>query len=394
MLRWLSAGESHGPAMGAIVEGLPAGLPLRAEEIDRQLARRQLGHGRGGRMKIERDRVRVLAGLRHGRTLGSPLLLTVENLDHAGWAESMSPFPVEEGREGARVAVPRPGHADLTGGLKYGATDLRDVLERASARETVNRVLLGAVARQLLEAVGVRLACHVRAIGSVALPATLLERDWTVAELLATTEEDPVRCADPATSAAMVAAIDRSAAEGDTLGGWIEVRAEGLPVGLGSHVHADRRLDGRLGAALLGLPAIKGVEIGPAFAVARLGGREALDEILPSASGAPRRSSNRMGGLEGGMTTGGTLVVRAAMKPLSTLRRPLASVRLPEGDPAPAHRERSDACAVPAAAVVSENAVAWELAVAWLEVFGADSWDECLRRAERALRPGPPREAP
>lgn len=391
MLRWLSAGESHGAAMGVIVEGLPAGLPLSAVPVDRELARRQLGHGRGGRMKIERDRVRVLAGLRHGRTLGSPLLLTVENLDHVNWTPAMSAEPVAESLRGARVAVPRPGHADLPGALKYGAVDIRDILERASARETVNRVLLGAVARQLLDAVGVELACHVTAIGPVELPSTLAERDWSAAELRSRTEDDPVRCVDPATSAAMVAAIDDAAGRGDTLGGWIEVRAEGLPIGLGSHVQADRRLDARLGAALLGLPAIKGVEIGPAFANARRPGREALDEILPADQGAPCRASNRMGGLEGGMSTGEPLVLRAAMKPLSTLRRPLASVRLPEGEPAPAHRERSDACAVPAAAVVAENAVAWELAVAWLEVFGADAWSECLVRAGRAIRPGRPR---
>jgi chorismate synthase len=388
MLRWLSAGESHGPAMGVIVEGLPAGLPIAPAEIDHQLWRRQQGHGRGGRMKIERDRVRILAGLRHGLTLGSPLLLCVDNLDHANWAESMAPLPVDAGREGAPVRVPRPGHADLPGALKYGQQDIRNILERASARETVNRVLLGAVARQLLSAAGITVASQVLAIGSLRLPEESRRPELDAPALAALAEASPVRCIDGELSERMIAAIDEARAAGDSLGGWIEVRASGLPVGLGSHVHADRRLDARLGAALLGLPAIKGLEIGEAFAGALRRGSEVLDEILPAAGGAPRRASNRMGGLEGGMSTGESLVLRLAMKPLSTLRRPLSSVRLPEGEPAPAHRERSDTCAVPAAAVVAEHAVAWELACAWLEVFGADSWEETLRRAEGALRPG------
>jgi chorismate synthase len=385
-MRWLSAGESHGPAMGLVLEGLPAGLPLDLERVDRELARRQTGHGRGGRMAIERDRVEVLAGLRHGLTLGSPLLLLVRNLDHAHWGAAMDPRPVQEGA-GVPVRVPRPGHADLPGAVKYGHRDLRNVLERASARETVNRVLAGAVALHVLEPLGVRLGSLVERIGAVVareLPAPDEDpRGWGPA-----VEASPVRCPDSRAAEEMRHAIDAAQSEGDTLGGVVQVRAVGLPAGLGSHVQADRRLDGRLGAALLSLPAVKGLELGDAFANAARPGREALDSLHPSAGHPPLAwRGDRHGGLDGGMTTGAPLWLRVAMKPLSTLRRPLPSVDLDTREACSAHRERSDVCAVPALAVVAEHVVAWELARALLEVFGADSWAETRRRVdEEGLR--------
>lgn len=384
-MRWLSAGESHGPALGLLLEGLPAGLPLDAARVDAELARRQQGHGRGGRMAIEHDRVEILAGLRHGLTLGSPLLLVVQNLDHANWAQAMKPdgpglMPVEE------VRVPRPGHADLAGALKYGHHDLRNVLERASARETVNRVLAGAVAMQMLEPLGAQIGSHVTALGGVvAAEAAHPPLDLPARELSRRADESAVRCLDPRAAAEMVQAIDAARAEGDTLGGVVEVRATGLPAGLGSHVHWDRRLDGRLGAALLSLPAVKGLEFGAAFRQAAGPGSRAHDALLPA--GTPHmvaRQGNLQGGLEGGMTSGETLWLRLAMKPLSTLGRPLPSVHLDELRPHSAHRERSDVCALPALSVVAEHALAWELAVALLEVFGADSWDETRRRHGRA----------
>ena len=384
-MRWLSAGESHGPALGLLLEGLPAGLPLDAARFDAELARRQQGHGRGGRMAIEHDRVEILSGLRHGLTLGSPLLLVVRNLDHSNWAESMRPVgagatPAEE------VRVPRPGHADLAGALKYGHHDLRNVLERASARETVNRVLAGAVAMQVLEPLGVQIGSHVTALGGVVAAETAHPPlDLPARELSRRADESAVRCLDPRAAKEMVQAIDAARAEGDTLGGVVEVRATGLPAGLGSHVHWDRRLDGRLGAALLSLPAVKGLEFGAAFRQAAGPGSRAHDALHPA--GTPHmvaRQGNLQGGLEGGMTSGETLWLRLAMKPLSTLGRPLPSVHLDELRPHSAHRERSDVCALPALSVVAEHALAWELAVALLEVFGADSWDETRRRHGRA----------
>lgn len=379
-MRWLSAGESHGAAMGLILEGLPAGLPLDLARLDQELGRRQRGHGRGGRMAIERDQVEVLSGLRHGRSLGSPLLLTVRNLDHAHWSRSMASEAVDPREAGAPVRVPRPGHADLPGALKYAQRDLRNVLERASARETVNRVLAGAVAMQILEALGIQVGAFVLSLGGVRadqLPP--LEEDPR--ELARRADESPVRCLDPLAGQRMVQAIDLAAAAGDTLGGVVEARAAGLPAGLGSHVHWDRRLDGRLGAALLSLPAVKGLEIGEAFAAAELRGSEALDPLEPAPGLPPLRyASNRHGGLDGGMSTGATLWLRVAMKPLSTLRSPLPSVNLETLEPCSAHRERSDVCALPALSVVVEHCLAWELARALLESFGADSWEETLER--------------
>jgi len=382
--------------MTLIIEGLPAGMVLKADAIDRQLARRQLGHGRGGRMKIERDRVRILSGLRHGLTLGSPLTLHVPNLDHENWSAAMSPAPVKPGEGGVRVSVPRPGHADLAGALKYGFDDIRNVLERASARETVNRVLAGAVARELLAQFGIELASHVLGIGSARVkdPRALRE-GLELRRLQELADDDPVRCLDPDASAAMRAQVDAAREGGDTLGGLVEVLARGLSAGLGSHVHWDRRLDARLAAALMSVPAVKGVEIGPAFENCALPGSKVMDEILP-ADQPPgrrdtrglavtlRRTGNRAGGIEGGISNGQELVLRAAMKPLPTLMKPLRSVDLESGEPVSAHRERSDTCAVPACAVICEAAAAWELCAAWLEVWGADHMEEIHRRVSGA----------
>lgn len=369
--------------MGIILEGLPAGLPLGAARIDHELHRRQQGHGRGGRMAIEQDQVEILAGLRHGLTLGSPLHLLVRNRDHANWAEAMQAESVDGPGAGVEVRVPRPGHADLPGALKYGHRDLRNVLERASARETVNRVLAGAVALQLLEPLGIFVAGFVHALGGVrAWERPELEEDPR--ELVRRADASPVRCLDLNAEAEMIRVIDAAHAAGDTLGGVVELRATGLPAGLGSHVHWERRLDGRLGAALLSLPAAKGLELGDAFAQSAQGGQAALDPLLPAPGTPPlRRQGNRHGGLDGGMSTGETLWLRLAMKPLSTLRRPLPSVNLASLEACSAHRERSDVCALPALAVVAEHALAWELARAVLETFGADSWAETQTRYAR-----------
>jgi chorismate synthase len=374
MLRYLTAGESHGPCLTAILEGLPAGVPVPQEAIDRDLARRQGGYGRGGRMRIEADRVEITAGVRHGVSLGSPLALVVRNLDGPNWSEEMSPQAREEGWQSARqIRVPRPGHADLAGGAKYGHRDLRNVLERASARETAARVAVGAVCRGLLRCVGVGVVSVVRGIGGVEWDPG---DDWDDA-MLAAAESSDVRCAAPEVAAAMRQAIDEARAAGDTLGGVVEVRAREVPVGLGSHVAADRRLDARLAAAVMGVPAIKGVEIGLGFAAAAARGSEVHDAILPGDGPWPfRRETNRAGGVEGGISTGLEIVVRAAMKPIPTLTRPLASVSLDTLEPVPAHAERSDVCAVPAAAVVVEAAICFELAAALLEKFGGDHLDD------------------
>ncbi len=371
MMRFLTAGESHGPALVAIIEGLPADLTLDLTLVDRDLARRQGGWGRGGRMKIESDRVQVLSGLRFGRTLGSPLALLIGNRDFDNWRDKMA--PVGERPAGlAALTRPRPGHADLPGALKYGHRDLRDVLERASARETAARTAVGAVARQLLAAFGISVIGHVVAVGPVSA------RPWQgdQADLAAAAEASPVRCADAAAAEAMIRQIDRAREEGDSLGGVVEVLAFGVPVGLGSHVHWDRRLDGRLAAALMSIPAIKGVEVGGGFALAALPGSAVHDEIAYSAQRRYHRLTNRAGGLEGGITNGEALVLRAAMKPIPTLYRPLQSVDMETREQLPAAVERSDVCAVPAAAVVAEAAVAWELACALREKFGGDSVTE------------------
>jgi chorismate synthase len=381
MMRFLTAGESHGPALVAVIEGLPAGLEVDFSLVDRDLARRQGGYGRGGRMGIESDRVQALSGLRFGRTLGSPLAFLIENKDFANWRDRMAPCG-DKPAELAAVTRPRPGHADLPGALKYGHTDLRDVLERASARETAARTAVGGVAKQLLSAFGISVIGHVLAVG----PVTARPWQGDPAGLAAAAEASPVRCADPAVSEAIVRRIDLAREQGDSLGGVLEVVATGVPVGLGSHVHWDRRLDGRLAAALMSIPAIKGVEVGGGFGLAALPGSRAHDEIAYSPQRGYHRLSNRAGGLEGGITNGGDLVLRAAMKPIPTLCQPLRSVDMSDHRPSPASVERSDVCAVPAAAVVAEAAVAWEVACALREKFGGDSLGEMLSNFDCYLR--------
>ncbi|HVF52672.1 MAG TPA: chorismate synthase [Actinomycetota bacterium] len=369
-LRYLTAGESHGPALTAILEGLPAGVPVSAAHIERELARRRAGYGRGPRMKVEADSFEILGGVRSGLTLGSPFALVIHNTEWDKWAHVM---PVEGPAGGKALTKPRPGHADLPGMLKYGFDDARNVLERASARETAARVGIAAVAKSLLNELGVTIVSHIVAIGDAAVPDDMPPPR---PEQSAAIDESPVRCLDPDAGAMMVAAIDAAAAGGDSLGGVVEVVVEGLPPGLGSHVHWDRKLDGRLAGALMAVPAIKGVELGDGFAGAARLGSASHDEIEPDLS----RATNRSGGTEGGMTTGGPLRVRAAMKPLSTLKRRLRSVDLDSGKPADAFQERTDVCAVPATAVVCEAVVALVVADAILEMFGGDTLDD-LRAA-------------
>lgn len=364
-LRFITGGESHGAALTAILDGMPAGLRLAREVIDAQLARRQQGYGRGDRMKIETDRIAVLSGLRFGETLGSPITLQVVNHDFANWTERMDPFGTPTG---ARVTAVRPGHADLTGALKYDRADARDILERSSARETTMRVAVGAVCRQLLTALGVTIASHVTEIGGVAVDRAAI-RD----EDIGVTNSSDLNCCDPAAETRIKARIDAAKAAGDTLGGIFEIVVRGLPVGLGSHTQWDRRLDGKLAGALMSIQAIKGVEIGAGFGCAHVPGSEIHDEIFMGADGLPYRRTNRAGGLEGGMTNGETLVVRAAMKPIPTLMTPLQTVDLATGAAVSASKERSDACAVPAASVVGEAMVAFVLADAICTQFHAGS---------------------
>jgi chorismate synthase len=380
-LRLTTAGESHGPGLTCILEGLPAGLRLERDSINHDLARRQLGHGRGGRMKIERDQVEVTGGVRHGITLGGPIALQVTNRDYANWEERMNPWPVQNAVP--EVYLPRPGHADLVGTQKYGTTDVRNILERASARETAARVALGEVARRLLgQALGVRILSHVVALGSVSVPdGTEVPSPGDLARI----DADPVRCADEAASAAMVAEVDAARGDGDTLGGVVEVVVYGLPPGLGSFTQWDRRLDGRLAGALVSVQAIKGVEFGDGFVTSGRRGSGAHDEIEMSPSGV-RRRTNRAGGIEGGMSTGEVLRVRAAMKPISTVPRALDTVDVATGEPAKAINQRSDVTAVPAAGVVAEAMVALVLAEAVTEKFGGDSVEELRRNAEGYLK--------
>jgi chorismate synthase len=376
-LRLTTAGESHGPGLTCIVEGLPAGLVLDRDAIDRDLSRRQLGHGRGGRMKIERDRAEVTAGVRHGRTLGGPIALQVVNRDYANWEERMNPWPVEAAA--AEVHLPRPGHADLVGTQKYGLTDVRDILERASARETAARVAGGAVAKAFLRALGVSVYSHVIQITAVKAP----RRDDLRPEDFAGVDESPVRCLDEEAGQAMVAEINRLRKANESLGGVFEVRAFGLHPGLGSHVSWQERLDGVLGQAILSIQAIKAVSIGDGLEVAGLPGSQAHDEIFYDEERGFWRQTNRAGGLEGGMTTGEPLVVRGAMKPLPTLTKPLRSVDIATHKPAEALRERTDSCTVPAAGVVGEAMVAFVLADAYRRKFGGDHIDD-VRGAVRA----------
>jgi chorismate synthase len=369
-LRFVTAGESHGPGLTAIVEGLPAGLELRPEDIDQDLARRQLGHGRGGRMKIEKDRAEVTAGVRHGRTLGSPVCLHVENRDYENWEERMNPWPVEA--EVAEVHLPRPGHADLAGAMKYGHSDVRNVLERASARETAARVAAGALAKAFLRSLNVEIFSHVTRIGTVVAPLP----DQLSPEDFDGVDESPVRCLGGDASEAMVAEIDRARKANESLGGVFEVRAFGLVPGMGSPVSWEERLDGRLAGAIMSIQAMKGVSIGDGFELAERDGSQAHDEIFFSEDRGFFRETNRAGGLEGGMTTGDPLVIGAAMKPLPTLTKPLRSVDLATKEPAQALRERTDSCTVPAAGVVGEAMVALVLAAAYREKLGGDHIDD------------------
>jgi chorismate synthase len=376
-LRVVTAGESHGPGLTCIVEGIPAGLELDRAAIDRDLARRQLGHGRGGRMKIESDAAQVTAGVRHGRTLGGPIALQVANRDYANWEERMSPWPVEAAVP--EVHLPRPGHADLAGVLKYGFGDVRNVLERASARETAARVAGGAVAKALLRAVGVEVVSHVTQIGSARAP----EREQLALADFAAVDESPVRCLDAEATRAMVREIDVLRKRNESLGGTFELRAYGLVPGLGSHVSWEQRMDGLIGMAMLSIQAAKGVGLGDGFDLAGRPGSEAHDEIFYSDERGYYRETNRSGGLEGGMTTGEPLVVRVAMKPLPTLTKPLRSVDTATHEPAQALRERTDSAVVPAAGVVGEAMLAIVLAGAYRDKFGGDHVDD-LREAVAA----------
>ncbi|HSS31706.1 MAG TPA: chorismate synthase [Solirubrobacterales bacterium] len=375
--RFTTAGESHGPGLVAIVEGMPAGLELDREELDRDMARRQLGHGRGGRMRIETDTVEVRSGVRHGRTLGSPIAVLVANRDYANWEERMNPWPVE-GFSPDEVHLPRPGHADLVGAQKYGHSDIRNVLERASARETAARVAAGTIARGFLTALGVEVHSHVLQIASIRAPEP---ENLTPADFEGV-DDDPVRVLDPETSKTMVAEINRLRKANESLGGTFEVIAFGLVPGLGSHISWEDRLDGRLAGAVASIQSVKGVAIGEAWDVAGRPGSEAHDEIFWSEERGYFRETNHAGGLEGGMTNGLPLSVRAAIKPISTLTKPLRSVDTETKEPAQALRERTDSTVVPAAAVVGEAMVCLTLARAYREKFGGDHIDDVLAAVE------------
>ena len=386
MLRWITAGESHGPALVAVVDGMPSGIAVTTADIGRDLARRRLGYGRGARMAFEQDEVELTGGVRHGVSMGGPIAVRVGNAEWPKWTTVMSADPVDaavlaDQARNAPLTRPRPGHADLAGMQKYDVDDARPILERASARETAARVALGTVAKRFLaQALGVEIVSHVVSIGSVAAPAGVVPHPGDED----TVDASEVRCLDPAAGAAMIAEIDATRKAGDTLGGVVEVLAYGLPPGLGSHVQGDRRLDSRLAGALMGIQAIKGVEVGDGFELARLRGSQAHDEIVREGH-AIRRVSGRSGGTEGGMTTGEVLRVRAAMKPISTVPRALQTIDTATGEAAVAINQRSDVCAVPAAGVVAEAMVALVLAEAALEKFGGDSVAETRRNAQSYL---------
>ncbi|MGE5304573.1 MAG: chorismate synthase [Alphaproteobacteria bacterium] len=392
MLRYFTAGESHGPCLTVIIDGVPAGFPIEISRINHDLWRRQQGYGRGGRMLIEKDEVQIRSGIRWGETLGSPVAFGIENRDWKNWTKKMSPAP-EDRDDKIAVTKPRPGHADLTGVLKYDRADVRDILERASARDTVARTAVGAFCKQMLAPFGIRVIGYIRSIGNVAADLDGLSYE----EAFLRSEESAVRTADSEAEAKMIALIEECKKEGNTLGGIFEVVALGLPPGLGTHTQWDRKLDGRLAQALMSIQAIKGVEIGLGFEMARRRGSEVHDEIFfdPNkmvTEGTPRivptgfyRGSNNSGGTEGGMTNGAPLVMRVAMKPISTLMSPLQSVELRSKQPADASVERSDVCAAPAAAVVGESVVAFELAKAFFDKFGGDSLREIKHNYESYL---------
>lgn len=374
-MRYLTAGESHGPKLTAIIEGLPAGLPLTAEDINKELSRRQKGHGRGRRMQIEKDLVEISSGVRHGYTLGSPVTLTVENDDWKHWTNIMGIEPILDDAEAEvkrKITRPRPGHADLNGGMKYGHRDLRNVLERSSARETTVRVAVGAVAKKILAELGIDIVGHVKEIGGIHAEFT---GDLSVSEMKERTEASPVRCLDEAAAVKMMEAIDDAKKNGDSIGGVVEVIVEGMPPGIGSYVHYDRKLDAKIAGAVMSINAFKGVEFGLGFEMARLPGSQVHDEILWDETNGYTRKTNRLGGFEGGMTTGMPIVVKGVMKPIPTLYKPLQSVDIETKEPFSASIERSDSCAVPAAAVVMEHVVAWEVAASLLEHFSSDQME-------------------
>ena len=385
MLRWLTAGESHGPELVAILEGLPAGVPVTTVDVQNALARRRLGFGRGARMKFELDEVNLSGGVRHGLTQGGPVAITIQNTEWPKWEKIMSSDPVDASElEGARAEAltrPRPGHADFTGMQKYGFLDARPVLERASARETAARVALGEVAAQFLKSLGIELVTHTVAIGPISNTELSLPKPSDVNAL----DEDPVRCFSSSVSAAMVAEIEDCHKAGDTLGGVVETLVYGLPPGIGSYVHWDRRLDSQLAGALMGIQAIKGVEVGDGFETTRRRGSLAHDEIEKDASGVVHRTSGRAGGIEGGMSTGEILRVRTGMKPISTVPKALATIDVSTGEATKAHHQRSDVCAVPAAGIVAEAMVSLVIANAVLEKFGGDSVAETKRNMESFL---------
>ncbi|WP_310191284.1 chorismate synthase [Neobacillus niacini] len=382
-MRYLTAGESHGPQLTTILEGLPAGMPLLAEDINTELARRQQGYGRGRRMQIEKDTVQITSGVRHGQTLGSPIALVVENNDWKHWTKIMGADPLIEGQEDEvkrKITRPRPGHADLNGAIKYGHRDMRNVLERSSARETTVRVAAGAVAKKLLSLVGVTLVSHVVEIGGIKAKANA---NLTIDELKERTELSPVRCADPEVEQEMMDAIDTAKKNGDSIGGVVEVIATGMPAGVGSYVQYDRKLDAKLAAAIISINAFKGVEFGIGFEAARKPGSEVHDEIIWDQENGYTRKSNRLGGFEGGMSTGMPIVVRGVMKPIPTLYKPLMSVDIDTKEPFSASVERSDSCAVPAAAVVAEHVVAWELANSLIDQFYSDRFETFAAEIKR-----------
>ncbi|MCC2340552.1 chorismate synthase [Bacillus tropicus] len=382
-MRYITAGESHGPQLTTIIEGVPAGLPLVADDINEELARRQKGYGRGRRMQIETDQVQIVSGVRHGETLGSPIALVVENRDFAHWTKIMGAEPLTEQEEKEmkrKVTKPRPGHADLNGAIKYGHRDMRNVLERSSARETTVRVAAGAVAKKVLAELGITVAGHVIEIGGVQAKETTYR---SIEELKSITEASPVRCLDEEAGNRMIKAIDDAKANGDSIGGIVEVIVEGMPIGVGSYVHYDRKLDAKLAAAMMSINAFKGVEIGIGFEAAHRPGSEVHDEILWNEEHGYTRRTNNAGGLEGGMTTGMPIVVRGVMKPIPTLYKPLQSVDIDTKEPFTASIERSDSCAVPAASVVAEAVVAWELATALIEQFGLDRMDLIRENIEK-----------
>lgn len=379
-MRYLTAGESHGPQLSVIIDGLPSHLQFQKEKIDFQLRRRQKGYGRGRRMQIENDEVQIVSGVRFGKTTGAPVTLVVENNDWKHWMKIMSAEPNPEDKEKRRIARPRPGHADLNGALKYNHRDMRDVLERSSARETAARVAVGAVARLILESCQIRVAGHVLRIGEIEAKR---QDGLTIEEVIQRSEDSPVRCLDEKAAEQMMKLIDWAKKEGDSLGGIVEVIVEGVPTGLGSHVQWDRKLDGRIAQAVMSINAFKGVEFGIGFEAGKRVGSEVHDEIAWSKEQGFYRLTNRLGGFEGGMTTGEPIVVRGVMKPIPTLYKPLKSVDIDSKEEFEASIERSDSCAVPAASVVMENVVAWEIAHALLEKFPADTMDELIDQVNR-----------